>query len=366
MNTIELENLRKPDGTPFFFEYDRKKVVEPDEFQFAAVQFEHGHIYGQIAHFKNSGAKLKWIFDKRSDVLKTLAEKYPEAKVARSMDEILDDPQVKLVTAADIPSDRAALGIACMKAGKDYFTDKTPFTSSEQLAEARRVAAETGRKYMVYYSERLGSEVACAAGDMIEQGAIGKVVSIIGVGPHRMGPPSGRPAWFFKKAQYGGILTDIGSHQCEQFLHYAGAKDATVNSARIANCKYTQFPEFEDFGEASLTSDNGVSFYYRVDWYTPDGLSSWGDGRTLIVGTDGYIELRKFVDVATGLGYGQMYYVNKVGEYHVNAQNTVGNPFFSKFILDCIHRTENAMTQERAFKAAELCLKCQQVAEAQK
>ena len=132
------------------------------------------------------------------------------------------------------------------------------------------------------------------------------------------------------------------------------AKDATVNSARIANCKYTQFPEFEDFGEASLTSDNGVSFYYRVDWYTPDGLSSWGDGRTLIVGTDGYIELRKFVDVATGLGYGQMYYVNKVGEYHVNAQNTVGNPFFSKFILDCIHRTENAMTQERAFKAAEL------------
>ncbi|MBR4673744.1 MAG: Gfo/Idh/MocA family oxidoreductase [Victivallales bacterium] len=366
MNTIELENLRKPDGTPFFFEYDRKKVVEPDEFQFAAVQFEHGHIYGQISHFKSTGAKLKWIFDKRPDVLKTLAEKYPDAKVARSIEEILDDPQVKLVTAADVPCDRAALGIACMKAGKDYYTDKTPFTTLEQLAEVKRVVAETGRKYGVNYSERLGSEVAFVAGDMIEQGAIGKVVSIIGVGPHRMGAPSTRPAWFFKKAKCGGILIDIGSHQCEQFLHYAGAKDATVNYARVDNFHYPQFPEFEDFGEASLTSDNGVSFYYRVDWFTPDGLSNWGDGRTLIVGTDGYIELRKFVDVATGLGGNQMYYVNKVGEYHVNAQHTVGTPFFSKFVLDCINRTECAMTQERAFKAAELCMKCQQAADARR
>ena len=363
MKTIELENLRKADGTPFFFEYDRKKVVEPEDFQFAAVQFEHGHIFSEIAQFKKTGARLKWIFDKRPDYLKAMAEKFPDAKVARCMEEILEDPEVKLVAAADIPCDRAELGIACMKAGKDYFTDKTPFTSLEQLAETRKVAAETGRKYGVHYSERLCSEVACAAGDLIDQGAIGKVVSVIGTGPHRMNAPSSRPAWFFKKAQYGGILTDIGSHQCEQFLHYAHATDAKVNFARVCNHNHPDFPELEDFGEASLTSDNGVSFYYRVDWFTPDGLSSWGDGRTLIVGTEGYIELRKFVDVGTGMGGNQMYFVNKVGEYHVNALHTVGTPFYSKFVLDCIHRTEKAMTQERAFKAAELCLKCQAAAE---
>lgn len=364
MNTVNLWDLRKADGSEYKFNYEKKDVVKPGEFNIAGVQFEHGHIHGQIAALTKAGATLKWIYDKREDVLKSLAEKYPTAKVARCLDEILDDEDTKLVTAADIPSDRGPLGIACMKAGKDYFTDKTPFTTMEQLNEARKVATETGRKYGCYFSERLCSEAAMAAGDLIEQGAIGKVLSIIGVGPHRMGAPSSRPAWFFERKLYGGILCDIGSHQCEQFLHYAGAKNATVNFARACNHNHPDYPELEDFGEASLTADNGVAFYYRLDWFTPDGLSSWGDGRTLIVGTDGYIELRKFVDVATGLGVNQMYFVNKTQEVHINCQGTVGAPFFGDFILDCINRTENAITQERTFKAAELCLKCQMFSDA--
>ncbi|CAM5488273.1 hypothetical protein BSAF29S_05430 [Bacillus safensis subsp. safensis] len=79
---------------------------------------------------------------------------------------------------------------------------------------------------------------------------------------------------------------------------YSGAKDAKVVHSKVGNYKHHQYPELEDFGDATLIADNGATNYFRVDWLTPDGLSTWGDGRTFILGTDGYIEIRKYVDIA--------------------------------------------------------------------
>jgi predicted dehydrogenase len=172
-----------------------------------------------------------------------------------------------------------------------------------------------------------------------------------------------RPEWFFKKEKYGGILTDIGSHQIEQFLFYSGARDAEVRSARVANFGHPEYLEFEDFGEASLIADNGCSNYFRVDWFTPAGLGTWGDGRLFILGTEGYIELRKYIDVARDGTKDHLYLVTQEGEQHMVLEGKVGYPFFGQLILDCLNRTENAMTQEHAFKAAELCLKAQKFAQ---
>jgi predicted dehydrogenase len=248
-----------------------------------------------------------------------------------------------------------------MEAGKDYFTDKTPFTSLPQLDAAKAAVARTGRKYMVYFSERLHVESAMYATDLVAGGAIGRVVQVIGLGPHRLGK-AGRPAWFFEKAKFGGILTDIGSHQFEQFLTYAGASDATVTQSAVGNFANPDKPEFEDFGEASLLADNGASNYIRVDWFTPAGLSTWGDGRTVILGTKGYIELRKYVDVARDKSGDNVYIVDETGERHINVAGQVGFRFFGQLILDCLNRTEKAMTQAHAFKAAELCLRAQMAA----
>jgi predicted dehydrogenase len=248
-----------------------------------------------------------------------------------------------------------------MRAGKNYFTDKTPFTTLDQLAEARSVAADTGRKYMVYFSERLHVECAVFAGDLVQQGAIGRVVNVLGLGPHRLNAQS-RPAWFFEKAKYGGILCDIGSHQIEQFLFFAGASDASVTSARVANYANRQYPELEDFGDATLVADNGATFYFRVDWLTPGGLRTWGDGRTLILGTEGYIEMRKYIDISREGDGDHLFLVNGEQEQHFALHGKVGFPFFGQLVLDCLNGTENAMTQEHAFKAAELCLKAQAVA----
>lgn len=364
MGTTLLSDLRRADGATYEFAPAPAPVCAPGEFVIAACGFEHGHIYGQISSLCKAGATLKWIYDRNPVQREQIARKYPQARVARSLEEILSDPEVKLVTAADVPALRAELGIACMRAGKDYFTDKTPFTSLQQIADIRTTIAETGRKYMCYYSERISVECAMLAGDLIAQGAIGRVLHIIGLGPHRIGDPSKRPDWFYRKALYGGILCDIGSHQCEQFLHYSGAKDASITQARVANFNHPEYPEFEDFGEASLVGDNGTSFYFRVDWFTPDGLSTWGDGRTLILGTEGTIELRKYVDLATGQGGEQLYLFDKKQEIHVNAKGTVGTRFFGQFIRDCLERTEQAMTQEHALKAGELCVKLQMFADA--
>ncbi len=352
---------QKSDGMNYAPQGQPRPVVKPGEFIFAAAHLDHGHIYGQCNGLLEAGAELRWVFEPDAAKRDAFLQQFPQARVARSLDEILDDADVQLVTAAAIPNQRGAIGCRVMSAGKDYFTDKTPFTTFDQLEEARRVSAATQRKYMVYFSERIHVEAAMHAGALVHGGAIGRVVQVIGLGPHRLNKPS-RPAWFFEREKFGGILCDIGSHQFEQFLYFTGATDATVTQAAIANYANPDHPEFEDFGEASLTGNNGTSNYVRVDWFTPDGLSTWGDGRTIILGTKGYIELRKYVDVAREKSGDHLYLVDDCGEHHLDVAGKVGFRFFGELILDCLHRTEKAMTQAHAFKAAELCLRAQAAA----
>lgn len=334
-------------------------VVKVGEFVFAAAALDHGHIYGMCNGLTEAGATLKWVYDPDPEKVRKFCEVFPQAKPAASEEEILKDPEVKLIAGAAVTSERCALGLRVMAAGKDYFTDKAPLTTLEQLEEAKEMAEKTGRKYMVYYSERIHVEAAVYAGQLIEQGAIGKVIQVLGMGPHRLNEDS-RPEWFFEKEKYGGILCDIGSHQIEQFLFYTGAKDAEVVRSQVGNYNNPKHPELEDFGDAMLVGNNGATQYFRVDWFTPDGLRTWGDGRTFILGTDGYIELRKYINVGTETDEGNhVFLVNGDGEFHYEVTGKVGYPFFGQLILDCINRTENAMTQEHAFKAAELCVKAE-------
>lgn len=351
---------QKSDGMNYAPQGKPSPVVKPGEFVFAAAHFDHGHIYGQCNGLIEAGAQLKWVFDTDPKKVEAFLAKYPGVRAARSMDEILADSEVQLVAAAAIPNLRGPLGCRVMEAGKDYFTDKTPFTTLDQLDEARAVVARTGRKYAVYFSERLHVESAMYATELVQQGAIGRVLQVIGLGPHRLG--TGRPDWFFKKEQYGGILCDIGSHQFEQFLTFTGATDAVVAHAAVANYANPETPELEDFGEANLVGDNGATNYVRVDWFTPKGLSTWGDGRMTILGTKGYIELRKYVDVGREKTGDHVYLVDEQGEHHLEVAGKVGYKFFGELILDCLNRTEKAMTQRHAFKAAELCLRAQAAA----
>jgi predicted dehydrogenase len=335
-------------------------VVKKGEFTFAAIGLDHGHIYGQCNGLIEAGGVLKSVYDPDPKRLDKFITNFPDTKRARSEEEILSDPEVLLVAGAAITSERCALGLRVMSAGKDYFTDKAPLTTLEQLEAAKAKVKETGKKYMCYYSERIHVESAVFAGQLIEEGAIGRVIQVMGTGPHRIGDPASRPDWFFKKEKYGGILCDIGSHQIEQFLFYAGVKDAKIAYSQIGNFNHPNYPGLDDFGDATLVGDNGSTQYFRVDWFTPDGLQSWGDGRSFILGTEGFIEQRKYMQLGQkGSEGGHLYLANQHEETYYNVSGKVGYPYFGQLILDCLNRTENAMTQEHCFKAAELSIKAQ-------
>lgn len=335
-----------------------KKVVKPGEFVFAAAFLDHGHIYGQTNGLLEAGAELKYVYEPNAATRAKYLEKFPQAKVVDTFEEILNNPEIRLVASAGVNNVRSDIGNRVMLAGKDYFSDKPLFTTLEQLEASKKIVAQTKRKYMGYFSERLHVECAVKAGDFIKEGRIGRVVSVTGMGPHRMSV-STRPSWFFNFEQTGGILCDIGSHQLEQFLFYSGAKSATVQASRVANYRYKEYPGYFDFGDMTLVADNGATGYFRLDWLTPDALETWGDGRMFILGTEGYIELRKYTDVGGTKQRDTLFLVNKTCNERHELHGKVGFPFFGELILDCINRTENAMTQEHVFLTSELAIRAQ-------
>lgn len=353
--------MNKNDGMNYAPQGKPKPVCKEGDFVFAAIALDHGHIYGMCNGLTEAGGNLKFVYDPDPQKVANFCKTYPQVKAVDNEAEILNDPTIRLVAGAAVTSKRCALGLKVLDHGKHYFTDKAPFTTLEQLETARVKVKQTGLKYVVYYSERLHVESAVFGGQLIKDGAIGRVIQVIGLGPHRLNPAS-RPAWFFEREKYGGILCDIGSHQIEQYLYFADVQDAQVVRSQVANYNHPEYPELEDFGEAMLVGDNGATNYFRVDWFTPDGLSTWGDGRTIILGTQGYIELRKYVDIGRDNRNDHVYLVNGSGEKHFAVNGQVGYSFFGELILDCLNGTEKAMTQAHAFKAAELCLKAQQQA----
>ncbi len=328
--------------------------------KFGVIGLDHAHIYSMSAAVKRGGGVLKSFFATDPKQIEAFRKQFPEATLASSENEIIEDPSLQLIASASIPDLRAPLGVKVMRAGKDYLADKPGITTLKQLAEVRKAVRETKKKFAIMYSERLEVRSAVYAGELVKQGAIGRVVQTINLGPHRMNIPS-RPEWFFDKARYGGILCDIGSHQADQFLYYTDSTKAKVVAAQVGNVNYPQYPKFEDFGDMMI-SGNGGTGYVRVDWYTPDGLSTWGDGRLFILGTDGYIELRKYINVASNLtGGNHMYIVDRKQARYIDCKD-VDLPFGPQFVADIVNRTDQAQNQEQALLAAELVLRAQQVA----
>jgi predicted dehydrogenase len=324
--------------------------------RFSVIGVNHSHIYGQVNLLLRAGAELVSVFAREPDLLANFATAYPQARVVRSMEEILEDETIHLVVSAAIPSERAPLGIAAMQHGKDYMSDKPGFTMLEQLTEARRVQAETGRIYSICFSERFENRATVKAGELVKAGAIGRVIQTIGLGPHRANLPN-RPDWFFRRSQYGGIITDIGSHQADQFLFFTGSTSAEVVAAQVANYHHPEHPELEDFGDLLLRGDGGTG-YIRVDWFTPNGLDTWGDTRLTVLGMDGYLEVRKNIDIAGRPGAGHLFLVDNMGTRYIDCSE-VPLPYGSQLLSDIVNRTETAMTQEHCFLASELVLRAE-------
>ncbi|WP_159592445.1 Gfo/Idh/MocA family protein [Chelativorans xinjiangense] len=325
--------------------------------KFAAVGIDHGHIFDHVNGLTAAGAEFVGYCPQTSvpALLENFCKTYPEAK-ALDREAILADPSIDVICTAAIPRDRAGLAIRAMEAGKDVIVDKPGVTTFEQLEAVERTVARTGRIFSVCFSERLCVPSAVVAGKMVADGAVGKVVQTLGLGPHRKSL-STRPGWFFEMEAIGGVINDIASHQIDQFLFYTGSGSAEVVASSVGNLGTPQSAEFQDFGEVLLRSAQ-ASGYIRVDWFTPDGLPTWGDGRLTILGTEGYIELRKYIDIAGRPGKDHLFLVNGSGIRHIDCSSEPLD-YFDAFARDVRDRTETAMSQRHVFEVCRLALDAQ-------
>jgi predicted dehydrogenase len=338
--------------------------------KFAVCGMSHDHIYGMVGAIQRGGGVLVAAYGAEPDKLAGFKKRFPDVKIVSSEDAILDDPSIQLVLSSTIPDERAPLGVRAMKKGKDYLSDKPGATSLEQIDEIRKTIAATKRIYGILYSERFEVKAAVKAGELVQAGAIGRVIQTINIAPHQIvqhgkdpyaGGSGGRPEWFWDAARYGGILTDIGSHQVDQFLYYTGSKQAEVVASQVANVNHPQKPQFQDFGDMMLRGDHGFG-YVRLDWFTPDGLGTWGDGRLFILGTGGYIEVRKYIDVAKSKQGNNLYIVDKDSQRYIDCNN-VPLPFGPQFVSDIVNRTHIAQDQTQCLLAAELVVRAQMKAQ---
>lgn len=330
--------------------------------RFAAIGLDHRHIYDQVASLEAAGAECAgwWTADRSVQPVQGFVERFPHIPQVDDRRRLIDDASIQLITCAAIPRDRAALAVEAMRAGKDFMVDKPGLTTFAQLEEVKRVQRETGRIFSVDFTERFEVRSTTRAGELVKAGAIGRVIHTVGLGPHRLNRHL-RPDWFFERAAYGGILCDIASHQFDQFLFFTGASEATITAARVANVGHPGDPGLQDLGEVMIETD-GASGYIRVDWYTPDGLSTWGDGRLFITGTEGSIELRKYVDVEGRPGKDHLFLVDRKGMRHIDCSDA-NLPYYDNLIADVFERTETAMPQAHCFKVCELALEAQALAE---
>jgi len=334
--------------------------------KFAVCGMSHDHIYGMVGAVQRGGGVLVAAYGTEPDKIAGFKKRYPDVKFVQSEDEILNDPSIQLVLSSTVPSERAPLGVRAMKHGKDFLSDKPGATTLEQITEIRKTIAETKKIYAILYSERLEVKAAVKAGELVQAGAIGRVIQTINIAPHQIvqkgadpyaGGAGGRPDWFWEPAKYGGILCDIGSHQVDQFLFYTGSKEAEVVASQVANVAHPQKPKFQDFGDMMLRGDKGFG-YVRLDWFTPDGLGTWGDGRLFILGTEGYIELRKYTDVARGKQGNNLFIVDKNQSRYIDCNNLM-LPFGPQFVADIVNRTHTAQDQTQCLLAAELVVRAQ-------
>ena len=329
-------------------------AARPPRLKFAAIGMNHGHINGQTESVIRGGGQLVSFYAKEPDLAAAFGKRFPQARLVGSEREILEDPSIQLIVSASIPDERGPLAIAAMRHGKDIMVDKPGMTTLEQLGEVRKVQAETKRIYSVLYSERHENRATVRAGELVKAGAIGKVVQTIGLGPHRMNAPS-RPAWFFERPRYGGILCDIASHQFDQFLFMTASTEAEVVASQVGNVHHPQYPGFEDFGDAMVRGNGGLG-YVRVDWFTPGGLKTWGDTRLTVLGTDGYIEVRKNIDIAGRPGSSHLFLVDQKETRYIDCAD-VQLTYGERLVDDVLNRTETAMPQSHTFLAMELALK---------
>ena len=340
--------------------------------RFAAIGLDHAHIFGMVAGLLAAGAELVGLAsdDPTAAVCTQLRAMQADVPWYDDASALISDPTIDLIVTAAVPIRRGEIAIAALEAGKNVVADKPGVVTVDQLEAIKKLVAEKGKFWDVVFSERFGVKSAIKAGELVHAGRIGRVVQTLGLGPHRerdaahLSGGSGRPDWFYDITTFGGILNDIASHQIDQFLWLTGSSKGDVVTSTVANFNHPEHPDFQDFGDIVLSSETAQG-YVRVDWFTPQGLPTWGDGRLIITGTEGYIEIRKYVDIEGRPGTDHLFVVDQNGTEYVDCSD-VELTFFADVVNDVKNGTNTAVPQEHTYEVSRLGVLAQEKATVRK
>lgn len=351
-----------PDGRAFLPACHIKKSGH--SLDIAVAGLCHGHVWALARGLVDAGARIVLAWDEDPVKLETFLAAFPQARKA-SYQEILDDKDIKLVINCTRPDRRAGVSVEILKAGKNVFSDKPGFLTREQASDIKAQMLASKLHYYIYFSESFHSEGSVFAQSLIDSGKLGSLVHFSAASPHRLNPET-RPSWFFDSRINGSILVDLGCHLVQQFLCFTHSPCARVLYARLANREHPEHPGFFDFGEAVLEGSDGVTGYIEVDWFTPDGLGTWGDCRTFVRGTKASLEIRKYTDIARENEADHVYLVDSQKEMMFRAEQEL--PFFAKMIDDILNDSDEATGRFDCLDAMSLAVEVSEkaMAEAQR
>jgi scyllo-inositol 2-dehydrogenase (NADP+) len=159
------------------------------------------------------------------------AEKYPDVRIVRSLDELISIPEIRLIVIATPNETHCPFARQCLEAGRDVVVDKPFTTTLEEAVSLVRLAKETGRLLTVYQNRRYDGDFQ-AIRQLAEAGKLGRIVRFESA-YDRFRPQLKPSAWRETTRPGGGILFDIAPHLIDHALVLFGLPEAITADVRI-------------------------------------------------------------------------------------------------------------------------------------
>lgn len=257
---------------------------------FSIIGCQHGHIRVFIQTMLEMGYRCVGLYEEPGESLRlaeNLSIKY-DIPLLKRMEEALA-PEVELVGCAAVNSRKIGIVEACERTGKHIMLDKPAVTNRDGLERLRK-AIERGRIEIGMMLTQRFSPAVFTLKRCMEEGTLGKPVSIAMRKPHRLGAAE-RPDWFFDRALSGGIIQDLLVHDLD-LLRWLTDTEISDAQGYVSKSMLPEHASFYDAAQLSVTMEDGLVAQLYADWHTPDGSWTWGDCRIFVTGTEGSAELR--------------------------------------------------------------------------
>ncbi|MDH5404489.1 MAG: Gfo/Idh/MocA family oxidoreductase, partial [Candidatus Heimdallarchaeota archaeon] len=251
---------------------------------------------------------------------KVLGKKLNAKYITSNWQEIIDNPEVDLVSITTPPHLHKEMAIAALKANKHVLCEKPLALSVADAEEMCDVADESGLVAMIDLEFRFLPERLYFT-ELVNNGYIGDLynVDITVNSSVRINPRHQGYNWWSERKQGGGVLYALGSHYLDFLLHSFGNIN-TVSGRTTTNIKkrlskidgkmkpvtsddyFNCILEFQNEGIATvkISTTSGFGRGARVEAYGSEGVLIIDEHRNLYGGKIGEDDLLKKIDLPTG------------------------------------------------------------------